>query len=79
MTFDKTQKALESIAAEFTVNQTESGNYQAVAPNGQILATGRSESRVREMAKAEYARRQRGLESRNRSVRLGEATGYIVL
>ncbi len=78
MTQKRVEKALEAIAAEFTVTQTASGNWQAVSASGEILATGRSESRVREMAEAEYARRRRGAELRS-SVRLGNMTRDIVL
>lgn len=79
MTFDKTEKALKSIAAEFTVTKTKNDNYQAIAPNGEVLATGRNESSVRAMAESEYARRRRGSESLNRIVRLGSTTRDIVL
>lgn len=78
MTQKRVEKALEAIAAEFTISQTAGGNWQAIAANGEVLAVGRSEQRTREMAEAEFERRRFGSRLHT-SVRLGNTTRDIVL
>ncbi len=60
MKIQKVKRALEAIGNEYKIRKTASGNFQAVSPSGEVLATAKTEPRAREGAQAEYNRRRQG-------------------
>lgn len=78
MTFDRSQKALENIAGEYTLTELPSGKWEAFDRAGRSICLALTQERAEQGAKDYFARQLQGLTGAG-SRGLGETTRDVVL